>query len=124
MEALGPEDRTLAQVRDLTRLLERGMAFHHAGVLPVLKQLVEGLFSEGLLGAVFATETLALGVNMPARSVVIAEHTKYDGVSRRVLLPNEYSQLSGRAGRRGKDERGFAVSLYSPWTTCAEVQEL
>lgn len=124
MEALGPEDRTLAQVRDLTHLLERGMAFHHAGVLPVLKQLVEGLFSEGLLGAVFATETLALGVNMPARSVVIAEHTKYDGVSRRVLLPNEYSQLSGRAGRRGKDERGFAVSLYSPWTTCAEVQEL
>ena len=124
MEALGPEDRTLAQVRDLTHLLERGMAFHHAGVLPVLKQLVEGLFSEGLLGAVFATETLALGVNMPARSVVIAEHTKYDGVSRRVLLPNEYSQLSGRAGRRGKDVRGFAVSLYSPWTTCAEVQEL
>lgn len=124
MEALGTEDRTLAQVRDLTHLLERGMAFHHAGVLPVLKQLVEGLFSEGLLGAVFATETLALGVNMPARSVVIAEHTKYDGVSRRVLLPNEYSQLSGRAGRRGKDERGFAVSLYSPWTTCAEVQEL
>lgn len=124
MEALGPEDRTLAQVRDLTRLLERGMAFHHAGVLPVLKQLVEGLFSEGLLGAVFATETLALGVNMPARSVVIAEHTKYDGTSRRVLLPNEYSQLSGRAGRRGKDQRGFAVSLYSPWTTCAEVQEL
>ncbi len=124
LAVLRPEDRALQQVQEIVRLVDHGLAFHHAGVLPVLKQLVEGLFTDGLLAAVFATETLALGVNMPARSVVVTEHTKYDGTSRRVLLPNEYQQLAGRAGRRGMDARGFAVNLESPWTTCAEVQDI
>ena len=124
LAVLRAEDRALQQVQDIVRLVGHGVAFHHAGVLPVLKQLVEGLFTDGLLSAVFATETLALGVNMPARSVVVTEHTKYDGTARRVLLPNEYQQLAGRAGRRGMDARGFSVNLYSPWTPCGEVQDL
>ena len=121
LELLGDEDRQLEQVQRLTSLLARGIAFHHAGLLPILKGLVEELFAAGLIGVVFATETLALGINMPARSVVSAEQTKFDGVSRRPLLPNEYSQLTGR---RGLDERGYAVNLYSPWVSCPEVVEL
>ena len=124
LDLLGPEDRQLEQVQRLVGLLYRGIAFHHAGLLPLLKSLVEELFAAGLLGVVFATETLALGINMPARSVVIAEHTKFDGESRRPLLPNEYAQLVGRAGRRGLDAKGFAISLYSPWVACPEVLDL
>ncbi|HEX2513080.1 MAG TPA: DEAD/DEAH box helicase, partial [Chloroflexota bacterium] len=124
LELLEPEDRQLEQVQRLTTLLGRGIAFHHAGLLPILKVLVEELFSAGYIGVVFATETLALGINMPARSVVIAEQTKYDGESRRPLLPNEYAQLTGRAGRRGLDPRGYAITLYSPWFSCPEVIDL
>ncbi|HEU5317241.1 MAG TPA: DEAD/DEAH box helicase, partial [Chloroflexota bacterium] len=120
LRLLAPEDRMLDQVQSLVKLLYRGVAFHHAGLLPLLKSLVEELFAAGHIGAVFATETLALGINMPARSVVIAEQTKFDGESRRPLLPNEYAQLVGRAGRRGLDPKGFAVNLYSPWVACAE----
>jgi len=115
IETLAPEDRALDQVQQLTRLLPRGLAYHHAGLLPGLKVLVETLFARGLLRAVFATDTLALGINVPARSVVVGCLSKFDGVSMRMLTPNEYQQLTGRAGRRGMDERGAAVILYSPW---------
>ncbi|MBI3972043.1 MAG: DEAD/DEAH box helicase [Chloroflexi bacterium] len=121
LDVLATEDRQLEQVQKLVPLLHRGIAFHHAGLLPILKGLVEELFAAGLIGVVFATETLALGINMPARSVVIAEPLKYDGESRRPLLPNEYAQLVGRAGRRGLDPKGYAASLYSPWMSCSEV---
>ncbi|HEX2033807.1 MAG TPA: DEAD/DEAH box helicase [Chloroflexota bacterium] len=124
LSLLDEEDRQLAQVQRLSALLIRGVAYHHAGLLPILKALVEELFAAGLIGVVFATETLALGINMPARSVVIAEQTKFDGESRRPLMPNEYAQLVGRAGRRGLDPKGYAVTLYSPWVSCAEVVEL
>jgi ATP-dependent RNA helicase HelY len=117
---LSPEDRALGQVATLAALLPLGVAFHHAGLLPVLKVLVEELFNAGLLGVVFATDTLALGINMPAKTVVIGEVTKFDGESRRLLLPNEYQQLTGRAGRRGMDERGVAVIPYSPWVPLEE----
>ncbi len=117
---LPPEDRALGQVATLAALLPLGVAFHHAGLLPVLKVLVEELFNAGLLGVVFATDTLALGINMPAKTVVIGEITKFDGESRRLLLPNEYQQLTGRAGRRGMDERGVAVIPYSPWVPLEE----
>jgi ATP-dependent RNA helicase HelY len=121
---LAPEDRRLAQVVKLTGCLERGVAFHHAGLLPLLKVMVEELFNAGLLGAVFATDTLALGINMPAKTVVIGEFTKYDGESRRILTPNEYQQMTGRAGRRGMDEQGYSVILYSPWVAFEEVLEV
>jgi len=115
LEHLPKEDRNLQQVHMLIGLLPRGLAFHHAGLLPGLKVLVETLFARGHLQAVFATDTLALGINMPARSVVVGSLSKFDGQEMRLLTPNEYSQLTGRAGRRGMDTRGAAVIPYSPW---------
>ncbi|GHO43517.1 DEAD/DEAH box helicase [Ktedonospora formicarum] len=115
LERLPPEDRNLQQVLGLTSLLPRGIAFHHAGLLPGLKVLVETLFAQGRLRAVFSTDTLALGINMPARTVVVGSLSKFDGQEMRLLTPNEYSQLTGRAGRRGMDTQGAAVIPYSPW---------
>jgi ATP-dependent RNA helicase HelY len=115
LEQLPKEDRSLQQVYSLTELLPRGLAFHHAGLLPGLKVLVETLFARGHLRAVFATDTLALGVNMPARSVVVGSLSKFDGQEMRLLTPNEYRQLTGRAGRRGMDIHGAAIIPYSPW---------
>jgi ATP-dependent RNA helicase HelY len=115
MEHLPKEDRNLQQVHALLDLLPRGLAFHHAGLLPGLKVLVETLFARGYLRAVFATDTLALGINMPARSVVVGSLSKFDGQEMRLLTPNEYRQLTGRAGRRGMDVRGSAIIPYSPW---------
>lgn len=115
LEHLPKEDRNLRQVHDLTSLLPRGLAYHHAGLLPGLKVLVEMLFQRGYLRAVFATDTLALGINMPARAVVVGSLSKFDGQEMRLLTPNEYRQLTGRAGRRGMDRRGAAIIPYSPW---------
>ncbi len=115
LDRLPKEDRNLQQVHSLVGLLPRGLAFHHAGLLPGLKVLVETLFARGYLRAVFATDTLALGVNMPARSVVVGSLSKFDGQEMRLLTPNEYRQLTGRAGRRGMDVRGAAIIPYSPW---------
>ena len=115
LETLPKEDRSLQQVYALSDLLPRGLAFHHAGILPGLKVLVETLFARGYLRAVFATDTLALGVNMPARSVIVGSLSKFDGQEMRLLTPNEYRQLTGRAGRRGMDIHGAAIIPYSPW---------
>ncbi len=124
LENLSPEDRRLNQVQLLTRLLRRGVAFHHAGLLPVLKVMVEELFNEGHIGIVFATDTLALGINMPARTVVIGSFTKFDGEVTRLLTPNEYQQMTGRAGRRGKDQMGVALIPYSPWVSFKEILQV
>ncbi|MFN0071519.1 MAG: DEAD/DEAH box helicase [Chloroflexota bacterium] len=121
---LPPEDRRLRQVTLLIHLLSRGVAVHHAGLLPVIKILVEEFFASGRLRAVFATDTLALGINMPARTVVIGEMLKFDGESRRLLTPNEYRQMIGRAGRRGIDERGVAMMIYSPWVRAQDALEI
>jgi ATP-dependent RNA helicase HelY len=94
--------------------LERGVAAHHAGLLPTFKEVVEELFSRGLVKAVFATETLALGVNMPARSVVLEKLVKWNGQSHADVTPGEYTQLTGRAGRRGIDVEGHGVVLWQP----------
>ena len=115
VRTLPPEDQKLDQVRRLANLLPRGLGFHHAGLLPALKVMVETLFARGDLKAVFATDTLALGINMPARTVVVGSLSKFDGHQMRLLTPNEYQQLTGRAGRRGMDAHGSAVLLYSPW---------
>ena len=92
--------------------LERGIAAHHAGLLPVFKEVVEYLFQHGLIKVVFATETLALGINMPARSVVLEKLTKWNGETHVELTPGEYTQLTGRAGRRGIDIEGHGVVLW------------
>ncbi|HEX9035674.1 MAG TPA: DEAD/DEAH box helicase [Ktedonobacterales bacterium] len=115
VRALPAEDQKLEQARKLLYLLPRGLAFHHAGLLPGLKVMVETLFQRGELKAVFATDTLALGINMPARAVVLGSVSKFDGQQMRLMTPNEYQQVTGRAGRRGMDENGAAVMLYSPW---------
>ncbi|WP_431045268.1 DEAD/DEAH box helicase [Streptomyces sp. P1-3] len=92
--------------------LERGVAAHHAGMLPTFKEVVEELFVQGLVKAVFATETLALGINMPARSVVLEKLVKWNGEQHADITPGEYTQLTGRAGRRGIDVEGHAVVLW------------
>lgn len=92
--------------------LERGVAAHHAGMLPTFKEVVEELFVKGLVKAVFATETLALGINMPARSVVLEKLVKWNGEQHADITPGEYTQLTGRAGRRGIDVEGHAVVLW------------
>ncbi|WP_203900352.1 DEAD/DEAH box helicase [Virgisporangium aliadipatigenens] len=94
--------------------LERGLAAHHAGMLPAFKEVVEELFVRGLVKAVFATETLALGINMPARCVVLERLVKYNGEAHVDLTPGEYTQLTGRAGRRGIDVEGHAVVVWAP----------
>jgi ATP-dependent RNA helicase HelY len=94
--------------------LQRGIAAHHAGMLPTFKEVVEELFEAGLVRAVFATETLALGINMPARTVVIERLDKWNGDTHAPLTPGEYTQLTGRAGRRGIDVEGHAVVLWHP----------
>ncbi|MPZ72918.1 MAG: DEAD/DEAH box helicase [Nitriliruptorales bacterium] len=92
--------------------LERGVAAHHAGMVPVFKETVEALFVRGLLKVCFATETLALGINMPARTVIIERLEKWNGQTHEVLTPGQFTQLTGRAGRRGLDAVGHAVVLY------------
>jgi ATP-dependent RNA helicase HelY len=104
--------------------LEMGLAAHHAGMVPPFKEAVEACFVEGLVKAVFATETLALGVNMPARTVVIERLTKFTGESRAFLTPGEYTQLTGRAGRRGIDDLGYAIVLWSPFVPFDQVASL
>ncbi|MGI8459284.1 MAG: DEAD/DEAH box helicase, partial [Propionibacteriaceae bacterium] len=94
--------------------LRRGIAAHHAGMLPAFKEAVEEAFVRGLTKVVFATETLALGINMPARSVVLEKLVKYNGESHADITPGEYTQLTGRAGRRGIDVEGHAVVLWQP----------
>lgn len=124
LASLRPEDRELDQVQLVVSLVQRGIGFHHAGLLPVLKQLVEVLFGRGLMQVVFATDTLALGVNMPARTVVIGRMTKWDGRRRRMLIPNEFQQMAGRAGRRGMDAFGHVVVPASPWIPFKEMLEV
>ncbi|XP_030371435.1 helicase SKI2W [Scaptodrosophila lebanonensis] len=108
---LKPPDRTIPQVMVLKDALERGIGVHHSGILPILKEIVEMLFQNGLVKLLFATETFAMGVNMPARTVVFDSHRKFDGVEVRNLKPGEYIQMAGRAGRRGHDENGTVILL-------------
>jgi len=104
--------------------LEQGVGAHHAGLVPAFKETVEELFESGLLKVVFATETLALGINMPARSVVIENLSKFNGESHELLRPGDYTQLTGRAGRRGIDTEGFGVVLHSSFVPFRQVTEI
>lgn len=110
---LPPEDLDVLGFWTWSHALTLGVAAHHAGLLPVFKETVEVLFTAGLIKVVFATETLALGINMPARSVVLEKLVKWDGRSHAEVTAGEYTQLTGRAGRRGIDVEGHAVVLYS-----------
>jgi len=104
-------DRRLPQVLQLTELLKRGIGIHHSGILPILKEVVECCFAKGWVKLLYATETFAMGVNMPARTVVFDNIKKHDGKQFRTLLPAEYIQMAGRAGRRGLDSTGTVIIL-------------
>ncbi|HNP56023.1 DEAD/DEAH box helicase [Gordonia sp. UBA7599] len=133
-QALEIADRYLAELSpvdaevlgaDQWRLgIGRGFAAHHAGLLPTFRHAVEELFVRGLVRVVFATETLALGINMPARSVVLERLVKYNGEAHVDLTPGEFTQLTGRAGRRGIDTEGHAVVVWTPQMQVAEVAGL
>ncbi|CAH7683511.1 NUC185 domain-domain-containing protein [Phakopsora pachyrhizi] len=108
---LSDDDKKLPQITRMRGLLSRGIGVHHGGLLPIVKEIVEILFTRGLVKILFATETFAMGVNMPARSVIFSSIRKHDGQNFRELLPGEYTQMSGRAGRRGLDCTGVVVII-------------
>jgi ATP-dependent RNA helicase HelY len=119
------EDDLAALGHDTWRAaLEAGVAAHHAGMVPPMKEAVEEAFAAGLVKAVFATETLSLGINMPARSVVIEKLSKFTGEHHEFLTPGEYTQLTGRAGRRGIDDVGYAIVCWSPFVPFDQVAGL
>ncbi len=118
-----PDLRALHYDRWLTAL-EKGVAAHHAGLVPAFKEVVEQLFCDGLVKLVFATETLALGINMPARTVVLDRLTKFTGEGHELMLPGEFTQLTGRAGRRGIDTVGHGVVLHSPYVPFERVSSI
>lgn len=111
IEMLSEEDRNLPQIQHILPLLRRGIGVHHSGLLPILKETIEILFQEGLIKVLFATETFSIGLNMPAKTVVFTSVRKFDGVSQRWVTPSEFIQMSGRAGRRGLDERGIVIMM-------------
>ena len=111
IDSLSEDDQQLPQVEALLPLLKRGIGIHHSGLLPILKEIVEILFAEGLIKALFATETFAIGINMPAKTVVFTNTRKWDGKDFRWVTSGEYIQMSGRAGRRGKDDRGIVIQM-------------
>ena len=121
---LDPRDLNTLGYYEWREGLLRGIAAHHAGMLPLFKETVETLFTTGLIKLVFATETLALGINMPARTVILEKLTKYNGETHVDITPGEYTQLTGRAGRRGIDIEGHAVIAWRPNTTAAHVASL
>ncbi|MHB8780871.1 MAG: DEAD/DEAH box helicase [Candidatus Geothermincolia bacterium] len=121
---LPPEDLRVFGFDHFLEALKMGLASHHAGLLPIFKEIVEDLFAQGLVKVVFATETLSLGINMPAKTCVIESLYKFSGESHEMLTSTQYTQFTGRAGRRGIDKVGNAVILYNPMVTLSEVQKL
>ena len=108
---LAPSDRSLPQIENILPLLRRGIGIHHGGLLPILKEVIEILFQEGVIKVLFATETFSIGLNMPAKTVVFTTARKFDGHEFRDLSSGEYIQMSGRAGRRGLDDRGVVIMM-------------
>jgi ATP-dependent RNA helicase HelY len=123
-EALSDDDLDVLRYGEWISGLEAGLAAHHAGMVPPMKEAVEEAFAAGLVKAVFATETLSLGINMPARTVVIEKLSKFTGERHEFLTPGEYTQLTGRAGRRGIDDVGYAIVCWSPFVPFDQVAAL
>ncbi|VDL90075.1 unnamed protein product [Schistocephalus solidus] len=124
MDSLSKEDRNLPQVLCMLPMLRRGVGIHHGGLLPILKELVEILFAEGYIKVLFATETFAMGLNMPARTVLFTSTRKFDGRDFRHVSSGEYIQMSGRAGRRGKDDRGTVILMLDNTVTPDAAKQL
>jgi ATP-dependent RNA helicase DOB1 len=124
IQVLSDEDRSLPAIDLILPLLKRGIGVHHSGLLPILKEVIEILFQEGLCKALFATETFAMGLNMPAKTVVFTAVRKWDGDSHRWMSSGEYIQMSGRAGRRGKDLRGICIIMIDSQMDVKTCQEM
>lgn len=124
IEMLSEEDRNLPQIQNLLPLLRRGIGVHHSGLLPILKETIEILFQEGLIKVLFATETFSIGLNMPAKTVVFTSVRKFDGFSQRWVTPSEFVQMSGRAGRRGLDDRGIVIMMVGEEMDPAVAKEI
>jgi ATP-dependent RNA helicase DOB1 len=124
IEMLSEEDRALPQIQHILPLLRRGIGVHHSGLLPILKETIEILFQEGLIKVLFATETFSIGLNMPAKTVVFTSVRKFDGVSQRWVTPSEFIQMSGRAGRRGLDDRGIVIMMINEAMEPAVAKEI
>ncbi|XP_046662048.1 exosome RNA helicase MTR4 [Homalodisca vitripennis] len=124
MDVLSEQDRTLPQVENVKPLLRRGIGIHHGGLLPILKETIEILFAEGLIKALFATETFAMGLNMPARTVMFTGARKFDGKDFRFVTSGEYIQMSGRAGRRGLDDKGIVILMIDEKVSPQEGREI
>lgn len=116
-ESLSDDDKTALEFDRFLDDIGTGISCHHAGMIPMFKEAVEECFVRGLVKVVFATETLAVGINMPARAVVIEKLTKYTGDHHQLLRASEFTQLTGRAGRRGLDDIGHAISIWNPFVT-------
>lgn len=124
IEMLSEEDRNLPQIQNILPLLRRGIGVHHSGLLPILKETIEILFQEGLIKVLFATETFSIGLNMPAKTVVFTSVRKFDGFSQRWVTPSEFVQMSGRAGRRGLDDRGIVIMMVGEEMDPAVAKEI
>lgn len=124
LEMLSEEDKQLPQIQNILPLLKRGIGIHHSGLLPILKETIEILFQEGLIKVLFATETFSIGLNMPAKTVVFTSVRKFDGVAIRWVSPSEFVQMSGRAGRRGLDERGIVIMMIDEKMDPAMAKEI
>ena len=118
------DDLAALEFTQFVKQLEAGIGSHHAGIVPTFKEIVETCFARGLVKVVFATETLAVGINMPARAVVLDKITKFNGENHQMLKPSDFAQLTGRAGRRGLDDIGHALVVWSPFVTFEQVATL
>jgi ATP-dependent RNA helicase DOB1 len=124
IDSLSEDDKNLPQIEHILPLLERGIGIHHSGLLPILKEIIEILFQEGLLKALFATETFSIGLNMPAKTVVFTHTRKFDGKDFRWISSGEYIQMSGRAGRRGLDDRGIVIQMMDEMMDAAAAKTM
>ena len=121
---LEEEDRSLPQIKKIQGLVERGIGVHHGGLMPLMKEIVEVLFGAGLIKILFATETFAMGLNMPSKTVIFNDLYKFDGSERRLIASGEFIQMSGRAGRRNRDKIGAVAINYTGETPPLELKTL
>lgn len=121
LKCLPEEDRNLRPIVVLRGMLRRGVAVHHSGLLPWAKEIIEILFVEGLVKILYATETFAMGLNLPARAIIFSEFKKFDGLTSRLVTAGEYVQMAGRAGRRGIDKQGMSICMFSTADECDNI---
>lgn len=121
LKCLPEEDRSLRPIVVLRGMLRRGIAVHHSGLLPWAKEIIEILFIEGLVKILYATETFAMGLNLPARAIIFSEFKKFDGLTSRFVTAGEYVQMAGRAGRRGIDKQGMSICMFSTADECDNI---